>query len=154
MIGDPLDSLGIEGVGSPEDTRRFLELMKETGLNQDGRLVAQHHPRKEEATEALNEVSGAWGGKPDTCCSCERSTATVPGFGSRSCAGRGSGKRPAFILAFDPDTEAFSFVARRGRGGARLRGRDRALLADGEWRTREGDRSARGTAASRRTTTS
>jgi len=33
VFGHPLDSLGIEGVGSPEDTRKFLALMKETGLN-------------------------------------------------------------------------------------------------------------------------
>ncbi|MEJ7570041.1 MAG: AAA family ATPase [Gaiellaceae bacterium] len=66
IFGDPLDSLGIEGVGSPEDTRRFLALMKETGLNQTVAWWLNTHPRKEETKEALNEISGAWGGKPDS----------------------------------------------------------------------------------------
>jgi hypothetical protein len=66
VFGDPLDSLGIEGVGSPEDTRNFLALMKETGLNKTVAWWLNTHPRKEETKEALNEIAGAWGGKPDS----------------------------------------------------------------------------------------
>lgn len=66
IFGDPLDSLGIEGVGSPEDTRRFLELLKQTGLHKSVAWWLNTHPRKEETREALDEIAGAWGGKPDT----------------------------------------------------------------------------------------
>jgi hypothetical protein len=56
VFGDPLDSLGIEGVGSPEDTRKFLALMKQTGLNSTVAWWLNTHPRKEETKEALNEI--------------------------------------------------------------------------------------------------
>ena len=66
VFGDPLDSLGIEGVGSPEDTREVPGLMKQTGLNKTCAWWLNTHPRKEETKEALNEIAGAWGGKPDS----------------------------------------------------------------------------------------
>ena len=67
VFGDPLDSLGIEGVGSPEDTRKFLDA--DEGDRAATETVAwwlNTHPRKEETKEALNEIAGAWGGKPDS----------------------------------------------------------------------------------------
>ena len=47
VFGDPLDSLGIEGVGSPEDTRKFLALMKQAGLNKTVAWWLNTHPRGE-----------------------------------------------------------------------------------------------------------
>ncbi len=66
VIGDPLGSLGVDGVGSPEDTRKFMTLMGRAGLFSEVAFLLLHHPRKEGAQDELDEVSGAWGGKPDT----------------------------------------------------------------------------------------
>jgi hypothetical protein len=110
VFGDPLDSLGIEGVGSPEDTRKFLELMKECGLNSHVAWWLNTHPRKEETKEALNEISGAWGGKPDAVLllkmlADDRSRLRFPKL---RWAKRGT--RPTILLGFDVETESFSYV--------------------------------------------
>src|SRR5262249_2130836 len=108
VFGDPLDSLGIEGVGSPEDTRKFLERMKETGLHSRVAWWLNTHPRKEETKEALNEIAGAWGGKPDAVLLLnqlddDRSRLRFPKLRWAK-----RGRRPAILLAFDADTETFS----------------------------------------------
>jgi AAA domain len=110
VFGDPLDALGIEGVGSPEDTRKFLALMKQTGLNKTVAWWLNTHPRKEETKDALNEISGAWGGKPDTVfllrmLDDDRTQLRQPKL---RWARRGRG--PTLLFAFDPDTEAFRYL--------------------------------------------
>jgi len=114
VFGDPLDALGIEGVGSPEDTRKFLGLMKETGLNRTVAWWLNTHPRKEETREALNEISGAWGGKPDSVfllrmLDDDRSQLRQPKL---RWARRGKG--PTLLFTFDPDTEAFAYIGEQG----------------------------------------
>jgi hypothetical protein len=135
-FADPLDSFGFEGVGSPEDTRRFMALAKDAGMHRDSGTAwwFLHHPRKEKADDELDDLSGAWGGRPDTVLMLsvlagERSRLAIP----KMRWGRG-GKRPALILKFDPDTEGFERLAEEGEE------RDYAneiaeLLVDGKWRT-------------------
>ena len=110
VFGDPLDSLGIEGVGSPEDTRNFLQLMKQTGLHRSVAWWLNTHPRKEKTTDALDEIAGAWGGKPDAVLLMKQldDDRTQIRFPKLRWAKRG--RRPAILLAFDPDTEAFSYL--------------------------------------------
>ena len=96
VFGDPLDSLVIEGVGSPEDTRKFLALMKQTGLGKSVAWWLNTHPRKEETKEALNEIAGAWGGKPDTVFVDPRDGGLPPLFADsdRCCRGGTDGVPP------------------------------------------------------------
>jgi AAA domain/Primase C terminal 1 (PriCT-1) len=92
VFGDPLDSMGIKGVGSPENTREFLDLMKDTGLNSTVAWWLNTHPRKEETKEALNEISGAWGGKPDTVFLLRMLDDDRTQYANRSSAGRSAAK--------------------------------------------------------------
>jgi hypothetical protein len=134
VFGDPLDSCGLEGVGSPEDTRAFVALAKEVGLHRSVAFWFLHHPRKEKADDELEELSGAWGGRPDTVLMLsllagERSRLAVP-----KVRWTRRGKRPALILGFDSETEGFELLAEEGEE------RDYAveieeLLGDREWRT-------------------
>jgi hypothetical protein len=135
VFGDPLDSLGIEGVGSPEDTRKFFALMKETGLHKSVSWWLNTHPRKEETKEALNEIAGAWGGKPDAVLllkmlADDRSQVRFPKLRWAK-----RGKRPAILLAFDVATETFTFLAEEEEVDRDYLAEIVALLADGEWRT-------------------
>jgi 5S rRNA maturation endonuclease (ribonuclease M5) len=124
VSGDPLDSCGLEGVGSPEDTRAFMALAQEVGLHRTVAFCFLHHVRKERTDDDVEALSGAWGGRPDTvlvlsALAGQRSRLAVPKVRwSRR------GKRPALILGFDPEIEGFDF-RRGGGGGTGLRGRDR-----------------------------
>lgn len=134
VFGDPLDALGIEGVGSPEDTRKFLELMKQTGLNKTVAWWLNTHPRKEETKDALNEISGAWGGKPDSVfllrmLEDDRTQVRQPKL---RWARRGKGA--TLLFAFDPDTEAFAYVGEQTEEERDYLAEIRELFSDGEWR--------------------
>lgn len=134
VVGDPLDSCGLDGVGSPENTREFVSLARDAGLHRDVAFWFLHHPRKEKAEDELDDLSGAWGGRPDTVMMLsllggERSRLAVPKVRWSQ-----RGKRPALILGFDADTEGFERIAEEGEE------RDYAaeleeLLGDGKWRT-------------------
>jgi hypothetical protein len=135
VFGDPLDSLGIEGVGSPEDTRKFLELMKATGLNRTVGWWLNTHPRKEGTREALNEIAGAWGGKPDavlllTMLDDDRTRVRFPKLRWAK-----RGQRPNILLAFDPETEAFSYLGEESDGARDYLAEVLELLGDSAWRT-------------------
>lgn len=66
VIGDPLDTLGPAGVGSPEDTREFVRMLMPLGLTQTRSFLFLHHFRKEVSLSEINMVSGSWGGRLDT----------------------------------------------------------------------------------------
>lgn len=135
VFGDPLDSLGIEGVGSPEDTRKFLNLMKETGLHTTVAWWLNTHPRKEETKEALNEIAGAWGGKPDAVLllrmlADDRSQVRFPKLRWAK-----RGKRPAILLGFDTETETFTYLGEEDEAERDYLAEITALLRNGQWRT-------------------
>jgi putative DNA primase/helicase len=134
IFGDPLDSLGIEGVGSPEDTRKFLALMKETGLNKTVAWWLNTHPRKEETKEALNEISGAWGGKPDSVFLMRMLDDDRTQLRQPKLRWARRGKGPTLLFAFDADTEAFSFIGEQSEEERDYLAEVRGLLADGVWR--------------------
>jgi putative DNA primase/helicase len=135
VFGDPLDSLGIEGVGSPEDTRKFLALMKETGLNKTVGWWLNTHPRKEKTSEALDEIAGAWGGKPDSVLLLRmlEDDRTQIRFPKLRWAKRG--RRPPMLLGFDPDTEAFTYIGEQSDEERDYLAEVVDLLSDGKWRT-------------------
>jgi hypothetical protein len=133
VIADPLDSCGLAGVGSPEDTRAFMDFCKVVGLHRSVAMWFLHHPRKEKTDDELEDLSGAWGGKPDTVLMLsllagDRSRLAIPKMrhGKR-------GKGPTLILKFDVETEGFERIAEEGE--ERDYGDEIAeLLADGKWR--------------------
>jgi len=135
VIGDPLDSLGIDGVGSPEDTRNFMELMSRVGLFSSLAFLLLHHPRKEGAQDELDEVQGAWGGKPDTMLPLERKEGNRARLSFPKVRWTRRGTRPAYILAFDPDTESFSVAHEEEDEERDHLVEIEQLLADHTWRT-------------------
>jgi DNA-binding transcriptional ArsR family regulator len=66
IVGDPLDSLGTAGVGSPDETRDFLPLLVHLGMTRDVAFLFLHHPRKEQSVHDVTQLSGAWGQRLDT----------------------------------------------------------------------------------------
>lgn len=68
VIGDPLALLGLEGVGSPAETRAFLQTLLPLGLTDDRAFLFLHHFRErvEKTEDELARISGAWGGHLDT----------------------------------------------------------------------------------------
>ena len=138
VIGDPLDSLGLEGVGSPEETRRFMAAMTAVGLFRDVAFVLLHHPSKAEVKDELDEISGAWGGRPDTMLKLDRLDGNRARLSFPKVRWSRRGTRPALILAFEPESETFERVAEeQPRGERDLLAEITGLLADGEWRTRK-----------------
>ncbi len=67
VVCDTLDSIGMDGVGSPKETRDLLRLMKECGLFSTVAFWLLHHFNKgQHSPESLDKMQGAWGGHPDT----------------------------------------------------------------------------------------
>lgn len=68
VIGDPLLSLGPEGVGSPRETSDFVQLLVPLGLKSTRAFLFLHHfrERTEKDEDELGRLSGAWGGHLDT----------------------------------------------------------------------------------------
>ncbi len=65
VLGDTLDSLGVQGVGSPDETRLFLTWLREVGLFDDVAWWLLHHFNKAPHRDVIQQLSGAWGGHPD-----------------------------------------------------------------------------------------
>jgi hypothetical protein len=134
VIADPLDSCGLEGVGSPEQARVFMDHLKAIGLHRTVAFWFLHHPRKEKAEDELDDLSGAWGGKPDTVLMLsmlagDRSRLAMPKmrYGRR-------GQGDTLILNFNVETESFERAAIEGE--AREYADELAeLLTGGKWLT-------------------
>lgn len=135
VIGDPLDSLGITGVGSPEDTREFVELLKAAGLFNDVAFILPHHSRKESGDDELDEVSGAWGGRPDTMLKLDKLEGNRSRLSFPKIRWSHRGTRPALILAFEPESGSFTVAHEEQSGERGYTTEIEELLEDGEWRT-------------------
>ncbi len=135
VVGDPLDSLGVAGVGSPEDVRAFMALMHEVGLHKDVAFVLLHHPHKGESADPLDEASGAWGGKPDTQLNLDKKTNNRARLSFPKVRWSRRGTRSAYLLAFDPDTESFSVVHEEADEERDYDAEIVALLTQTPWRT-------------------
>ena len=66
VFGDPLGSLGVQGVGSPAETRDFMALLSSIGLFRACAFVLLHHFRKEPSADEIDELSGSWSGHADS----------------------------------------------------------------------------------------
>ena len=67
VVANPLGRLGMKGAGTPGETREFLQLLANAGLNEDFAALLLHHLAKvNKATPLVQQVSGDWGPHPDT----------------------------------------------------------------------------------------
>ncbi len=68
VVGDPLASLGLEGVGSPAETFDFVNRLKPLGLGTNRAFLFLHHFRErvEKGEDEVQRISGAWGGHMDS----------------------------------------------------------------------------------------
>lgn len=115
VIGDPLDTLGMEGVGSPEDTRKMIDRFKAAGLFSRVAWWVPAHSRKEEVKDAIDEVSGAWGQRPDALLALEK----LSGDRARLSFPKlkwGLRDGFAYLLAYDAEVESFE-VVKEEKGG-------------------------------------
>jgi hypothetical protein len=135
IFGDPLDSLGIAGVGSPEDTREFLKLMKRTGLHRSVAWWLNTHPRKEKTNDELDEVAGAWGGKPDSVFLLRRLAGDRMQLRQPKLRWARRGRGPTLLFDFDPDQERFTYLGEESDEERDYDAEIKALLEDGKWRT-------------------
>ena len=134
VVGDPLDSLGLDGVGSPEDTREFMRRLGETGLFRDVAWWLLAHARKEGASDELDEVSGAWGGRPDSMLMLAKQDGNRARLSFPKIRWSRRGSRNAYILAFDPDDESFSVAHEETDEERDYTAEIDELFADGAWR--------------------
>jgi hypothetical protein len=110
IVGDPLDLLGLDGVGSPEDTRDFLQRMQTVGLFESVAWWLLHHLRKDRALDELDDLSGAWGGRADAVLVIDALVDSRSRLSFPKVRWGSSGRRDAFLLAFDARTESFEFI--------------------------------------------
>jgi AAA domain len=109
VIGDPLDSLGMDGEGSPSETRAMVDRFKSAGLFTERAWLLPHHSRKESVDDAVDEASGAWGGRPDAMLALEKRSDNQARLSFSKVRWQARERRP-YLLDFDPETESFTFV--------------------------------------------
>jgi hypothetical protein len=66
IIANPLGRLGMRGAGTPEETRGFVNLLTHAGLFNDFGCLLIHHMAKGKQASLSQQISGDWGGHPDT----------------------------------------------------------------------------------------
>lgn len=113
VIGDPLNMLGVQGVGSPGDTREFVILLRDCGLGETA-FCLLHHVRhnlvKKADGDELDEISGAWAPHADAV----MSLAMLEGNRSRLSFPKlrwAKERHKPLVLGFDPESEGFEVVA-------------------------------------------
>ncbi len=136
IIGDPLTSLGVTGVGSPEDTRNFIALLQlHRLLGADVAWIILHHFRKEKADDPIDELSGAWAAHADAI------ALLKPDGDNRAILSwpklRWAPRRQPAILEFDAEHESFTYLCDATSDGEErdLAAELEGLLADGTPRT-------------------
>ena len=134
VVGDPLDTLGMEGVGSPEDTRKMMARFQDAGLFSRVAWWVDHHSRKDQVQDAIDEASGAWGGKPDALLGLEK----LPGNKARLSFTKlrwGRCDCFAYLLGYEPETEAFGFIAEESDEDRDYAAEAEQLLRGRDWMT-------------------
>ena len=126
VIGDPLDSLGMDGEGSPSETRAMVDRFKSAGLFTERAWLLPHHSRKESVDDAVDEASGAWGGRPDAMLALEKRSDNQARLSFSKVRWEARERKP-YLLELRPRDRVV--LVRHGGGGrgARLRRRDRGV---------------------------
>jgi DNA-binding transcriptional ArsR family regulator len=117
VVAGPLGLLGVEGVGSPEETRAFLSLLVEVGYRRDIAFWLLHHIKKGRHPSIVQALSGDWGGHPDLILGVEQKEGerlTTLTFGKVRWGDQG--RRP-LSLEWLPDDEGIGYriVDREGK---------------------------------------
>jgi hypothetical protein len=137
VVADSLTRFGITGNGTPEETRAFVEWLTEIGLGRDVAFLVLHHPltRPDPSLAELEQIAGSWPPHTDAILMLKK----LDGNRARLSFPKvryGRADPPAAILAFDPETQAFTFVAlERDQEERDLVAEITELLGDGMWRT-------------------
>jgi nucleoside-triphosphatase THEP1 len=136
VIGDPLGTLGMEGVGSPEDVRNFVGSLVELGLTRTRAFVFSHHFRKEGGADEITQLQGAWGGPLDTLITLKETQRTDEIRLNVPKLRHGRDALKPLVVGLIRETASFKLLGEEG--GLRPLAQEIAeLLADGEWRTRD-----------------
>jgi hypothetical protein len=106
IIGDPLDSLGLDGVGSPEDTRKFMELLATVRGSSHVAFWLPHHS----LTHDPDTIAGAWHGRPDSIIGITKLVGNRAQMKFTKARWSQVGDYPTLILEFNPDDESFDVV--------------------------------------------
>lgn len=110
LVAGPLGRLGVEGAGSPEETRAFLALLAEVGCQRDVAVWLLHHVNKGRHPSIVQALSGDWGGHPDLILGVEHEEGqrrTKLTFGKVRWGN--AGRRP-LLLEWLPDGEGVGYV--------------------------------------------
>lgn len=117
VIGDPLGTLGLEGVGSPAETREFIRLLRPLGMGTTRAFLFLHHFRErvERNEDELARISGAWGGHLDTLITLSSGALADQARLNFPKIRWGSGRPPrALVLGRVWNTAAFEALAEEG----------------------------------------
>jgi AAA domain/Bifunctional DNA primase/polymerase, N-terminal len=126
VIGDPLDSLGMEGEGSPSEARRMVDRLKAAGLAALRAWLLLHHTRKANDVDAVDAASGDWGGRPDLSPQTRQARGQPrPAHVPESALGRPRTRRPH--SHFRPRDRRVRARRRRGHRAARPRRRGQGV---------------------------
>lgn len=131
-VGDPLASLGLEGVGSPAETLAFVQLLAPLGLRHQRAFLFLHHFREkvERGEDELQRISGAWGGHIDSLLSLARTASDDQlRFGYAKIRWAKRAYPPPVVLGKIYNTVGFEALAEEG-DAALLEPRVAAELAD------------------------
>ena len=138
VVGDPLNTLGVQGVGSPEDTRGFVRALHPLGLATTTAFLFLHHFRKGGGEDELEALQGAWGGHLDSLLTLKPSRGTDEvrlSFNKVRWLTDTAARKP-MILGLIRNTAGFEHL--HDEDDPRQLEREIArLLEDGQWRTTE-----------------
>ena len=139
IVADPLNTLGVQGVGSPEDTRAFVRALHPLGLATTTAFVFLHHFRKGGGEDELEALQGAWGGHLDTLLTLKPSRGNDEvrlSFDKVRWLTGDTGQRTPMILGLVRNTAGFEHLHDEG-DPRQLEAEIAGLLKDGTWRTTE-----------------
>jgi hypothetical protein len=137
IVSDSLTRFGVRCNGTPEETREFVELLSELGLGRDVAFFFLHHPRTrpEQGEGELERLAGAWQPHCDLILLLQK----LDGGRSRLSFPKtrwAQGDPSPAILAFDVETETFSYVGVDEAERRDLRAELIEHMADGGWWTK------------------
>ena len=87
----------------------MVDRFKDAGLFTKRAWLLPHHSRKDSVEDAVDEASGAWGGRPDAMLALEKKSDNQAGLSFSKVRWQARERRP-YLLDFDPETESFTFV--------------------------------------------
>lgn len=135
VLSDTLTRFGVRGNGSPDETREFVGWLTEVGLGRDLGFLLLHHllTRPDPALGELEQIAGAWAPHADMILLTRRELNNRARLSAPKLRWARAAVPPA-ILAFEPETESFTFAAWETEQEERDYISDlKAFMVNGEW---------------------